>query len=594
MARGHVLADESRYDAVQELLFDEASRALAQGQYLRAEQLFWRLTQIDPDDSRALREAGRAAFALGDLAYAERALARAEDLQGGAPDPEIRYLRAQALVALGREEEGDAELAEAERQLSPIPPDRQSTLWLARIYALRGDTARSVALYRTQLPPSHDTPEYAEVALYIVEAHILGKEWHAAERVLRAFLADQPLHDRGRRMLAWVLEGTGKIEEELPIREALSRHWTDHRQLVLGYARALERAHDDAGALAMYREAEQLGETEEAGLERTARRQSPELGGGIHFGDDLSGSMLGWVAGATLPFGSGLRLAVTGAGITGTPAPVMGAPELPDGTTSISVGAQLLYDRRGFLFAAGPTVRLPGVSDSVGVGGSAAVRTPQGRPLELHLLAQVGQPWRETTATVTEGGVVDAASVEAFATTFSGRVILGLTAQGRRVGLEPLEGMEAPHALQLFGAAGVDVVLWSRPHRVTRGQILDDEMMWPATLASGLVASYRHYELFSEDPFGARLVLVERSRIEEASAAFRYVLDDAGAVGFELHGGIGPDTARDLLASRVGGVLLISATAGSRLTASYDFASQIGTGPSGRRTTGWVTFHVDL
>jgi hypothetical protein len=244
--------------------------------------------------------------------------------------------------------------------------------------------------------------------------------------------------------------------------------------------------------------------------------------------------------------------------------------------------------------SAGPTVRLPGVSKSVGVGGSAAFRTPPGQRLELHALAQFGQPWRESSATVREGGVADTAGIEAFATLFSERVILSVTGQARRLGLEPMAGVAAPHALQLFGAGGVDFVLWSDRTRISRGQILDEDMMWASTLASGLVVSYRHYELVSDNPFGARLVLVERSRIEEGSAAFRYVFDDAGAVGFELHGGVGRDTARDVLTSRAGGVLLISATARSRLTAAYDLANQSGTGLSGLRHTGWVSLHVDL
>jgi tetratricopeptide (TPR) repeat protein len=589
------VADERPYDGLQQLIDDEARAALVNGQYLRAEHLFWRLTEMNPRDAHALREAGRAAFALGDLDYAQRALARVETLQAGAPDPEIRYLRGQALLALGRDAEGAAELAEAERQLSPAPPDRQSSLWLARIYALRGDVTRSEAMYRTQLPWDHASAEYAEIVLYIVEAYIFDKDWRHAERILRAFLADQPEHVRGGEMLAWVLEGNGKLAEELPIRAALAESWTDHPQNVLGYARALERAGDDGGALARYREAETLG-AKDIGpdIERLARRQSPELAAGMTFGDDVSGSVMGWIAGATLPFGSGLRLAVTGSGATATSGAPVTSLQMPDRATSTSVGAQLLYNRRGYVVAAGPTVRLPGVSSSAGVGVSAAFRTPDGRPLQLHLSAQLGLPWRETSTTIREGGIVDTASVEAFAKLFSEHVILSLTGQGRRLGLAAMAGVDAPHARQLFGAAGVDFVLWSDPARLVRGQILDEDMMWASTLTSGFVVSYRHYELVSDDPFGARLVLVGRSRIEEGSAAFRYVVDDAGAVGVELHGGLGRDTARDVLTSRAGGTLLISATAQSRLTAAYELASQTGTGLSGLRHTGWISLHVDL
>jgi tetratricopeptide (TPR) repeat protein len=588
-------AKERPYDGVQQLFYDEGSAALAEGRYRRAEQLFWRLARINPDDARALREAGRAAFALGDLEYAARTLARVEALHGGVPDPEIRYLRGQALVALGRESEGRAELAEAERQLSPSPPDRQSTLWLARIHALRGDVAGAELWYRTVLPKAYGSAEYAEVTMYIVEAHVLGKDWPGAERILRDFLAEQPENIRGLETLAWVLEGRGKIEEELPLRAALAESWGDHPRHVAGYARALERASEEAAALAKYREAATLGVANlDADIERLALRQSPELAAGMTFGSDTTGSMLGWVAGATLSFGPGLRVAVTGSGATITPMRPAGALEAPASVTSSSIGAQLLYNRRGTMAAAGATLRLPGASSSIGLGGGAALRTPAGRLFELHLSALVGQPWREATATIRQDGVVDSASVDTFTTLFSRRVILVLSAQGRRLGLQPMAGVDTPHALQFFGAAGLDVVLWSDPQRLVRGQVLDEDMMWAATLASGLIASYRHYEIVGDDPFGARLVLVGRSRIDEASAAFRYVVDDAGAVGFELHGGMGPDTVRHLLTSRAGGAILISATRSSRLTVAYDFASQLGTGPAGRRHFGSVTFHVDL
>ena len=44
-------------------------------------------------------------------------------------------------------------------------------------------------------------------------------------------------------------------------------------------------------------------------------------------------------------------------------------------------------------------------------------------------------------------------------------------------------------------------------------------MLSPRGLASSTVLSLRHYELTSDDPFGERLVLVERSRTDEISIA---------------------------------------------------------------------------
>src|SRR5215207_5294928 len=73
-------ADEARYQGEQGALDRDARAALAAGDFARALPLFSRLVALDPRDAAALREAGRCAQALGDLAYAERALARAHAL----------------------------------------------------------------------------------------------------------------------------------------------------------------------------------------------------------------------------------------------------------------------------------------------------------------------------------------------------------------------------------------------------------------------------------------------------------------------------------------------------------------------------------
>ena len=59
---------------VQALLESEARIALAKGDYPRAWNFFWRLTQIDPYDLPALRECGRIAHAMGKFPSAVDAL----------------------------------------------------------------------------------------------------------------------------------------------------------------------------------------------------------------------------------------------------------------------------------------------------------------------------------------------------------------------------------------------------------------------------------------------------------------------------------------------------------------------------------------
>src|SRR5688572_27731343 len=70
-------ADDTSYHGEQAELDRDARAAMAAGDFQRALPLFSRLVALDPADATALREAGRCAQALGDLAYAERALARA-------------------------------------------------------------------------------------------------------------------------------------------------------------------------------------------------------------------------------------------------------------------------------------------------------------------------------------------------------------------------------------------------------------------------------------------------------------------------------------------------------------------------------------
>ena len=69
-----------------EALRREARAALDRGDFARARQDYLALA-LQPDDAQALREAGRAAHADGDFAYAEQALARADLMARGAPDP---------------------------------------------------------------------------------------------------------------------------------------------------------------------------------------------------------------------------------------------------------------------------------------------------------------------------------------------------------------------------------------------------------------------------------------------------------------------------------------------------------------------------
>src|SRR5262245_36518006 len=62
-----------------------AGEALSRGEFARARQLYEEVSRLDRADARAIREAGRAALAQGDLVYAVDALTRADALAGHAP-----------------------------------------------------------------------------------------------------------------------------------------------------------------------------------------------------------------------------------------------------------------------------------------------------------------------------------------------------------------------------------------------------------------------------------------------------------------------------------------------------------------------------
>jgi tetratricopeptide (TPR) repeat protein len=586
-----VEVDAPAYDGLQALLDDEARTALANGDFKRAWHFFWRLLEIDPHDVRALRESGRIASALGKLTYAVDTLAEVDSLDGTVADPELHYLRGDALFALGRKDEAELEWQAVKRDLGDGPYDRRGTLWLARIEVLRGNLDGALALYQPLLDADMvGTPTYAEVTLYEVEAYILCDDWKSAEAKLRDFLAGEPDHERARAMLAWVLEGRHKIDEELPLRQEFAEEWTDHPRKTLEYARALERAHDDSAALHQYREARALGVVEAStSVDRLEQRMSPELGAGAIARGDTSGDITGYFGAATVPFGGRFRLSLSALHEISAGALPM---RTEDRTETTGTGWGILTTRRGSIFALGTSVRM---SDPAhGIGGSGIVQTSPLGDVQLQVRGDVNVPWHESASTFREGGTMDTLGAQVYASPRSKRVLFSVGGMARRLALQPVGGLEMEHALQLWGSAGVDVIVHSAPGEEVRGQILDNEMLAPRSLSTATVLSYRHYEMSSDDPFGEQLVLVERSSMDELSGAARKVFGARGMLGAELRGGIGYDWGRQVKQWRAGASLLLSATRTSRFTFDYDTATESATGIVGRRQQGTVVLHVDL
>jgi Flp pilus assembly protein TadD len=583
----------TEYDGLQTLLDEEARQAMNEGNYKRALRLFRRLLKIDPYDVRALREAGRVAKALGKLEYAVEVFRRVDDLDGTTPDPELHYLRGESLHALGRKQEANAEFAIAEAELGAGPHDRQGTLWLARIAVLRGDLERADRLYDPLLrDPNATAASYTEVMLSKVEAHILCGDWVGAEALLESFLTEYPDHDRGRALLAWVLEGRGKVDEELALRAEAARERNERPRKTLEYARALERSRDYSAALDHYKEARSLGVTEaSAGIIRIEQRLAPEIGGGVAMRTDPSGTISAWRAGATMPFGARLRLAVTANGESSSEGVLVNEAER---TSRFAAGWLILNSRRGGMLAVGPNVRLGEERDG-GVGGSAALNTSPQRDVQVQLRSDYNVVWNESASTLRYGGVQDTVGAHLYlkSEVSQREVLASFSVQGRRLGLEPVVAMEMIRASQLFASGGLDVQLTGAGGRAIRSEIFDGEMLHARSMNPATIVSYRHYELFGEDPFGERLVLVERSSIDELSAVVRRV-EPRGVLGGELRGGLGYDWVRYVKQWRAGASLLLAATTTSRLTVDYDMASESGTGLVGRRHTGSVVLHVDL
>lgn len=583
--------DPPNYDGLQSFLDYEGRLALADGDFRRARKIFNRLLKIDPYDVRAMRELGRIAHALGELEKAVKILGRVDDLDGTTPDAEIHFIRGESLYALGRKDEAWRAFERTERDLGDGPLDRRGTLWLARIAVLRGDIDRALTLYLGLLETDQpSSPTYAETMVLAIEGCIVNKHWDTAAELLDDLLAAQPDHPRGRALKAWVLEGSGQIEEELALRAEAAR---DHEpKETLDYARALERANDYSAALGHYRTAWALGVSEAAdGITRLERRLSPEVAGGLMLRDDPSGSIAGWRAAATLPLGFRLRFALSAMNEESN-GNILGPKERSQTTAS---GWGILASRRGAMVALGTTVRLDETDDG-GVGGTAIVQTSPQRDVLLQIRGDGNVPWHESASTLRDDGVMDTLGAQLYmkSEVQDRRVLVSFAAQARRLGLETMAGLPDDRATQLFGAAGVDVTLSASTEHALQSEMFDAEMIAPRSLTTSTVVSYRHYEMSSENPFGQRLVLVERSSIDELSGVVRRVLDARGTVGAELRGGLGFDWARWVQQWRAGASILVSATPWSRLTVDYDVASESGTGIAGRQHIGSMIFHVDL
>lgn len=587
----------------------DAGEALAHGEFARAKLLYEEVSRLDRADAGAVREAGRAALAQGDLIYAVDALQRADALAGHAPDPELHYLRGEALYALGQRDEGRREHVLVERELGAAPPARQARLWLARVYARRGELARADLVYRSLAPveplagvPPADVPSAdVEVWLHHAESDLLARSWRGAEQVLRQLLAREPSHRRARELLAAALEGSGELDDEIALREALARDPAASRP-VFDYGRALERSGDWAAALRAYRRASALAGGPErtdpeltGALGRMARRTSIELAAAAEARSDPQTTSLGEQVGVAVPFGRAHHLA-----LSAWRERLTARDTARGGWAGELAAAAALHYRQADAIAGGKL----GVRDLGGGGapdrgwswsGFADLRGRPTRHLELSLDTEVNALWRETPRSLLEGGRATGATVHVYGIALGDRLIIDTGAQLRRLALPGLGGGGSATASQRLGWAGLDVVLWADFEHALDGEILDDDMLRPAHLAGGVVAGFRHFELGSDaqPDFTRRISLALRASIDEGSLTARRAFA-RGRLGAELRGVLGWDHAREVAISRIGGSLLATPTRSSRISLSLDLGVESPTGFRGQARTGWVSYHADL
>ena len=608
-------AARADHDAVPAALRAQADAALARGDLVAAAARLAELLRLWPGDAAAARDAGRVAQARGRFADAELTLARADRLAGGARDAELHYLRGEALYELHRLDEARAEHARAERELEG-EAGRMATLWRARIWARRDQLARSVAAYGALLDAR---PDDAEVAMALAEAYVLARDFAGVARTMRAYLTHVPKHRRARELLAWALESKGDLGGELALRAELAGERSADAGAQADYARALERGGQYPQSLAQYRRAATLRDQADPELslavERLRLRTTPELATAFLTAADPNALSLRGSAGIALPFGSRHQVTLL-AGYENARGLVAGGPLGGDTSQARLSGALALGARWGgrlTLGAEGRYSAVPrfggdGTQHLFGIGGFAVAASPLGSHVSAEVEGQLNNAWTEAPTTVRLGGRISAVLTRLTAYPRSRRVIVELGAQARWLALPGAADAQGtvgadPQATQQLIFGGADVLLWSNSHQSLRGEILDERLLGRRDVADALVASYRHFELFSQldgctpaapkSCFSAQLSLAPRASSELGTLSFHKVLARR-RIGLELDGGGGYDWVRHLALAQAGSALSWSPTAAMRVSLSYSFAIETATGLLGQRQTGWLTYHADL
>jgi len=590
----------------------DASDDLTAGQFDKARRELEQVLEQMPRDAPAQRDAARAASAAGQFDYAVAALERAHHFEKHTRDPEIHYLRGEALYVLGRDDEAKREHHIAELEIGKTPTVKIEKMWLARIYARRGYVVLADRLYESMLPAPPATD--AEVALNQADAHLINEDWPGGAAVLRRFLALEPKNVRGREMLGWALEAGGDLNGELDVRRSLSddlptpAHDRD-------YGRALERAESFAAARDRYKRA--LGEqganpdgTLVTSYNRMLFRTTPELTGGASLRSDPQAWAWHAQAGAAMPFSTRHTLSAMAWHDSSTDwnaNQVVGQNVLEKSGTVTGLGLQLLLGRpseTSLLLGADTRYATEAGRDSAGVehlfgkrgfhfGALAEGAANLGSHVNLNILGYLNEQWNEAPITVHEGGTMTGGTGHLYLYPKSRVILFDGGAQARQLRLSPEGTPSPPEANQLLLWGGIDFNLWTQPMRLVHAEALDERLVRRTYLNDAGVLAYRHYELWTHAQPDFRISLAPRSSIDNGTMIIRKALF-GGRIGVDIHGGGGYDNIRDHALFQGGGALVLALSWSTRLLASYDFWQETATGLPGTLQIGWLTFHADI
>jgi tetratricopeptide (TPR) repeat protein len=589
-----------------------AEEALVQGDYEKARREFESILKVFPSDAPAQRSAGAALHAAGKFEDAAAALERAHHFEHHKQDPELHYLRGEALFVLKRDEEARREHRIAELEIGATPTERMHKLWLARIYARRGYVVLADRLYESMmpLPPKSDT----EVALNQADAHLMNDDWEGGARVLRRYLATDPKNLRAREMLAWADEGGGNLDEEIAVRRGLVADYPTfaHKR---DYGRALERGYNFPGARDQYGGAlaTTTGNQDQAlvtSYNRMRYRTSPELTAGTSFRSDPQAWAWRLQAGASLPFGIRNHLAFMALhDFSGDwrANQVVGANVFDKNGSITTLASQLFlgYWGEGYLLAgldgrfstsSGVTAdgqTSLGTSRSIDVGGNAELDVTPLSFMRVNTHIDINEQWYEAPIAVHEGGTMTGAISHVYLYPKTRWVLFDGGASLRRLTLAAQAGMPQSSADQLLAWAGLDFNLWTSYARIVKSEAMDERLARRVYMNDALVFSYRNYQLWTESQPDFRISLAPRAMINNGSLIFRKVLL-GGRAGLDLHGGGGWDNFRHHALAQAGGGLTVATGWRARVLATYDLAYETATGFSGTLQIGWLTIHVDL